>query len=244
MSYTPVDITFDPWSSPITIDGVDYISDLDNAVNSIITDDPQSLVIFTNAQMAKLPPYLSAEMAKMYAEVEDSAGEAATSASNAATSESNAATHSSNASTAAASSNTYAGNSASSASNAANSETHAANSAISSGGSSAEALSSANLAEEWAQKAEDVEVETGLYSAFHWAQKAEGTASGIDSNGSNANGHWLRFTNGWMIQYGSIGITVNTLAQNVYGSTAGDLYKKSANVTPCLLYTSPSPRDS
>ena len=35
-----------------------------------------------------------------------------------------------------------------------------------------EALNSAAKAEEWAEKAEDVEVETGKYSAKHWAAKA------------------------------------------------------------------------
>ena len=36
----------------------------------------------------------------------------------------------------------------------------------------ANALASENKAKKWAQEDEDVEVETGKYSAYHWAQKA------------------------------------------------------------------------
>lgn len=51
----------------------------------------------------------------------------------------------------------------------------AADSAASAGASAASAaaaLASENLAEKWANEAEDVPVTPGLFSAFHWAQKA------------------------------------------------------------------------
>lgn len=41
--------------------------------------------------------------------------------------------------------------------------------------SESNALASENKAEDWAQEAEDIEVEPGLYSAFHWATKASAT---------------------------------------------------------------------
>lgn len=75
------------------------------------------------------------------------AAKAAASASNAATSEANAATSEANAAT--------------SATNAAQSETNAA--------------ASEEKAHKWAQEAEGVEVETGEYSAYHWAMKAKDT---------------------------------------------------------------------
>jgi hypothetical protein len=42
-------------------------------------------------------------------------------------------------------------------------------------------------AQDWAEEAEDVEVETGQYSAFHWAQKAiaEGGSGGILGQGTD-----------------------------------------------------------
>ncbi len=43
--------------------------------------------------------------------------------------------------------------------------------------SAAAALSSEELAEKWAEEAEDVEVEAGRYSAKHWAAKAEASSS-------------------------------------------------------------------
>jgi hypothetical protein len=43
------------------------------------------------------------------------------------------------------------------------------------------ALASENKANEWAEKAEDVEVETGQYSALHWAAKAAASSNTIPS---------------------------------------------------------------
>jgi len=88
----------------------------------------------------------------------------------AATSESNAATSASNAANSASAAATSETNAANSASAAATSETNAATSA-------SNALASENKAEEWADKAEDVEVEPGRYSAKHWSEKAEAWAT-------------------------------------------------------------------
>lgn len=50
--------------------------------------------------------------------------------------------------------------------------TNASNSATS-------ALASKNLAEKWASERENIEVITGKYSAFHWAQKAQSSLSTV-----------------------------------------------------------------
>jgi hypothetical protein len=59
---------------------------------------------------------------------------------------------------------------------AAASETAAAASASAASTSETNASAFESKAEDWATEAEDVEVEPGLYSAFHWAKKAEGFA--------------------------------------------------------------------
>jgi len=91
----------------------------------------------------------------------------------AALSESNAATSESNASD----SETAA---ALSESNASDSETAAALSETNAGTSETNAAASEALAEKWAEEVEDTEVETGKYSALHWAAKAEDFASSIN----------------------------------------------------------------
>jgi len=58
----------------------------------------------------------------------------------------------------------------------------ATNKAIESSSSALDALASKNKANLWAEENEDVEVETGKYSAKHWALKAEGFASGLATN--------------------------------------------------------------
>ncbi|HMA79169.1 MAG TPA: hypothetical protein VKP88_08765 [Candidatus Paceibacterota bacterium] len=45
-----------------------------------------------------------------------------------------------------------------------------------------DAANAKDKAENWAQEAEDVEVEPGLFSAFHWAQKAQDFAEGDAAN--------------------------------------------------------------
>jgi hypothetical protein len=72
---------------------------------------------------------------------------------------------------------TQANNAASSASAAATSESNAATSENNAGTSEANALASENKAGKWADENENVEVETGKYSAKHHAQKAEASKS-------------------------------------------------------------------
>lgn len=72
-------------------------------------------------------------------------------------------------------SSTQAGISTTQAGNAATSATNAFNSASAS-------AASALLAQKFATEAEDVEVLPGLYSAYHWAQKAQEFAGGIAAN--------------------------------------------------------------
>ena len=59
--------------------------------------------------------------------------------------------------------------------------TNAAASETAAAASAAAALASENKAQKWAQEAEDVEVEPGEYSAYHWALKASEWASGLPS---------------------------------------------------------------
>jgi len=73
MAYTPTTLTINAWSSPLNIDGSDFIKNLDETMNTIITEDAQSLVNFINAEMAKLPPYLANELTLVASEVTTSA---------------------------------------------------------------------------------------------------------------------------------------------------------------------------
>lgn len=82
---------------------------------------------------------------------------------------STSATNSQNSATA---SDSSANASASSAIDSSNSASDSSNSAIAS-------LASENKAQKWAEEAEDVEVETGEYSAKHWAMKAEEEAQTV-----------------------------------------------------------------
>ncbi len=90
MAYIPDDLIIEDWASPVTILGTDAIAQLDEAVNDIISLDPASMVNFFNAQMAKIPTYLSVELGKIYAETAVHAGAAQASAAAALISENNA----------------------------------------------------------------------------------------------------------------------------------------------------------
>lgn len=110
-------------------------------------------------------PFIIAEAtnethAATWGQLQNLESSASTAASNAATSESNAAT---------------------SESNAATSETNAAASESAASTSETNAATSEAKAQEWATKNEDVEVETGEYSAKHWAKKAAAIASSARS---------------------------------------------------------------
>ncbi len=69
MAYNPDDLIFDVWGSPKTINSYDLITDLDDAVNDIVQDDPNALVPFINGQFAKIPPYLTVELEKLNVEI-------------------------------------------------------------------------------------------------------------------------------------------------------------------------------
>lgn len=71
MAYVPLNLSIVNWASPINIVGTDKVINLDEAVNQIITSDAQSLVNHINTEMAKITPYLSTELSKIYAEVDD-----------------------------------------------------------------------------------------------------------------------------------------------------------------------------
>ena len=109
-----------------------------------------------------------ANAAQSAANAAQSENNAATSASNAATSEANAAQSEANAAQSEA-------NAAQSETNAAQSEANAATSATNAAQSETNAAASEEKAHKWAQEAEGVEVETGEYSAYHWAMKAKDT---------------------------------------------------------------------
>lgn len=53
-------------------------------------------------------------------------------------------------------------------------------------GSATAAATSADLAQRYATEAENVEVETGTYSAFHWSQKSAASATAASSSETNA----------------------------------------------------------
>ena len=63
----------------------------------------------------------------------------------------------------------------------------AAGSATTAGDAATTAIGARDKAEEWADNDEDVEVEPGRFSAFHWAQKAQGFAEGDATNISYDN---------------------------------------------------------
>lgn len=106
-----------------------------------------------------------------------SATNAAASASAAATSASAASSSATTASTGATTATTQASNASTSATNAATSASSASTSATNASNSATAAEASADLAELWAEEEEDVEVDTGQYSAKHWAAKAQLGAS-------------------------------------------------------------------
>jgi hypothetical protein len=98
----------------------------------------------TSAQDAATKAYVDAQNAAQVVSINASTAAAANSASAAATAETNAET----------------------------AETNAETAATNAGTSATNAASSATLAQRWATEAEDVVVSGGLFSAYHWAQKA------------------------------------------------------------------------
>ena len=124
--------------------------------------------------------------AKKYAtDASTSATAAATSATNAATSASGAATSATSASGSAATATTKAGEATASATNAATSATtattkasEASTSATNAAASAATSTANTAKAFQWAEADQGVQVETGKYSAKHWATQAQASATG------------------------------------------------------------------
>jgi len=143
MAYIPEDLSILNWASPINIVGSDAVANLDEAVNSIITTDPASLVTHINTEMAKITPYISTELSKIYVEV-DSRVVAAEAAKVAAEASATAAAASQ---TASALSETNAGNSETAAAGSASTASTAATSATSSAGTASTAATSATASE-------------------------------------------------------------------------------------------------
>ncbi len=174
MAYIPEDLVLEDWASPVTILGTDTISQLDETVNDIISLDPASLMNFVNAQMAKIPHYLTAEMTKMSAEaVTVATAAAAASAAAAAASESNA---------------------AGSATAAAGSATAAANSAAASEASAVRAANSAENSENpyiltgW-NSTEDFKNKITHHNGYWWNSAT--TTANINSKPSLNNSDWV-----------------------------------------------------
>jgi len=110
--------------------------------------------------------------------------------------------------------------SANSATASANSATASANSASASATSASNALASENKANLWAEEDEDVEVETGEYSAKHWAKKAEENAGGgvlfteyFDGFDANTHRH--------LLYNGNVDTITDNSIWNVTGSATG-----------------------
>ena len=130
MAYTPSTFPVSNWTSPINISGTDLITNLDEAVNQIISTDANSVKNWLNNNIsATLSPYLVSEFNKVYAETNASAVSAASSASTATTQAGIATTKASEASASATSASNSASTATTQASNASNSATSASNSA-------------------------------------------------------------------------------------------------------------------
>lgn len=105
--------------------------------------------------------------------VESSESNASTSETNALTYKNDAETAATNAQTAQSTAETKASQASASASTATTAETNASNSANAAQVSENNAAGSEQKADQWANELEDVEVDPGKFSAYHWSQKAE-----------------------------------------------------------------------
>ena len=116
---------------------------------------------------------------------------------------------------------TSANNAATSAANALTSETNAATSETNAGISETNALAHELKGQDWATEAEDVQVEVGLYSAFHWAAKAAASAASfVEVNDLTAAVTWANVPNANITQ-GSV--TQHQAALTITESQISDL---------------------
>lgn len=193
MPYTPDNLTIDPWSSPVTISGTDLIRNLDEAVNTIISTDANSIKNHVNTQLDKIPPYLSSEFNKIYTGVETNAVIAttkATEASASATTATNQATIATTKAGEASASATSASNSATTAttkaSEASASATSASNSATSASNSATTATTKANEASSSATDAYNAQLAAeAVFDNFDDKYLgAKATAPTVDNDGN------------------------------------------------------------
>ncbi len=140
MAYVPGTLSIAAWSSPVTVVGNDFITNLDETFNDVVTNNAASLVNYINNEMAKIPNYLSNEFTIIYTGVEANANIASSAATAAALSETNAAASAATASTAA----TNAGNSATAAAASAATASSAATSATASASTASTAATAAS----------------------------------------------------------------------------------------------------
>lgn len=99
------------------------------------------------------------------------------------------------------------------------------------------APAAATLADQWANEAEDVEVTTGKYSAYHWSQKASGAALGnitglsVKGNPTNstaagsditaASDHQVLRRSGTALGFGAINLAESAAVTGILGSSNG-----------------------
>lgn len=208
MPYTPDNLIIDPWSSPVTISGTDLIRNLDEAVNTIISTDANSIKNHVNTQLEKIPPYLSSEFNKIYTGVETNATiattkalEASASATTASSSETIATTKAAEALASANNAATQAGIAATYASNALTSENNAITAAQAAGVSADEVgtwtiaspFSVANIGDLSA-------IDTNKYKTAIVKNIDTGGVFIYDSTKSTINNGGTIF-NGWVRQY-------------------------------------------
>lgn len=193
MPYTPDNLTIDPWSSPVTISGTDLIRNLDEAVNTIISTDANSIKNHVNTQLEKIPPYLSSEFNKIYTGVETNATIATTKAGEASTSATNASNSAATATNQATIATTKAGEASASATSASNSAASATTKANEASASATSASNSANTATTKANEASSSA--TAAYNAQLAAEAvfdnfddkylgAKATAPTVDNDGN------------------------------------------------------------
>ena len=172
MPYTPSPFPIMPWDKPTDIEPDDYIVDLDDAVNRIISSaDSKSLLTYINNTLnGQLSGYLVNELDKINASSETQGYALAAKASEeaAAISETNAETSATASASSATASETSATASANSASASANSATASADSATASANSATASANSATASE------------TSAASALIDADRAETAANTID----------------------------------------------------------------
>lgn len=210
MPYTPNNLTIDLWSSPVTISGTDLIRNLDEAVNTIISTDANSIKNHVNTQLDKIPPYLSSEFNKIYTGVENEATIATTKASEAsesattATNQATIATTKANEAQAnAVIAQTQAGIATTKANDANTYQNQAYNYSV-------DALASKNSAE----SARDL--------AITKAQEAVVSASNASSSAVIANAYANVNYGGFSINDGELIVTYNNLATSVPSLVDGD----------------------